>query len=101
VKASATAVGYYLVGWTIVTGILMLCSFRTNVATALVFIALFVTFLLLAIGALTGGSNGTNITHLGGWVGVITAIVAWYTALAGVMSGVSGGKINLPTIPLS
>jgi uncharacterized protein len=98
VKASATAVGYYLVGWTIITGILMLCSFRTNGATALVFIALFVTFLLLAIGALNAN---TNITHIGGWVGLITAIVAWYTALAGVLTGVSNGKINLPVIPLT
>jgi uncharacterized protein len=101
--ASTEAVGFYLLGWTIVTGILMLCSFRTNGATALVFILLFVTFLLLAIGWLngSGGAANSNIIHIGGYVGIATAIVAWYTALAGVLSGVSGGKMNLPTIPLS
>ena len=96
--ASMTAIGYYLLGWTILTGILMLASFRTNGATALVFILLFLTFLLLAIGDLNGNAN---IGKIGGYVGLATAIVAWYTALAGVLAGVSSGKINLPTMPLS
>ena len=98
VVGSQTAVGYYLVGWTIFTGIMMLGSFRTNGATALVFIALFVTFLLLAIGNLNANMN---IVHIGGYVGLVTAVVAWYTALAGVLAGVSSGKINLPTVPFS
>jgi succinate-acetate transporter protein len=98
VVGSQTAIGYYLLGWTIFTGIMMLGSFRTNGATALVFIALFVTFLLLAIGNL--GAN-SNIVHIGGYVGLVTAVLAWYTALAGVLAGVSGGKINLPTVPFS
>jgi succinate-acetate transporter protein len=96
--ASQTAIGYYLLGWTIFTGIMMLGSFRTNVATALVFIALFITFLLLAIGNLNANSN---IVHIGGYVGLVTAVLAWYTALAGVLAGVSSGKINLPVIPFS
>jgi succinate-acetate transporter protein len=98
--ASNTAVGYYLVGWTIFTAIMMFGSFRTNVATAAVFVLLFVTFLLLAIGGLAG-ANGANITKIGGWVGIATAIVAWYTALSGILAGVSNGKINLPVFPLA
>jgi succinate-acetate transporter protein len=97
--ASTQAIGFYLLGWAIFTGIMMLGSFRTNGATALVFIALFATFLILAIGWLNG--NNSNIIHIGGYVGIVTAILAWYTALAGVLAGVSGGKINLPTVPLS
>ncbi len=97
--ASNSAIGFYLLGWTIFTGIMMLGSFRTNGATALVFILLFVTFLLLAIGWLNG--HNTNIIQIGGYTGVATAIVAWYTALAGVLTGVSNNKINLPTIPFS
>jgi succinate-acetate transporter protein len=101
--ASTQAIGFYLLGWAIFTGIMMLGSFRTNGATALVFIALFVTFLILAIGWLngSGGAPNANIIHIGGYVGIVTAILAWYTALAGVLSGVSSGKINLPTVPLS
>ena len=95
---SATAVGFYLLGWTIFTGIMMLGSFRVSGAHSLVFILLFVTFLLLCIGAL---NSNANLTKIGGYTGVATAIVAWYTALAGVVSGVSGGKINPPIIPFS
>lgn len=93
----ATAVGWYLIGWGIFTGLMMLASLRTNVATALVFILLFATFIVLGIGSMQGN---TNITAIGGWLGIATAIAAWYTALAGVLAGVSGGKSILPVIPL-
>jgi uncharacterized protein len=101
--ASTEAIGFYLLGWAIFTGLMMLGSFRTNGALALVFILLFVTFLVLAIGWLngSGGAPNQNIIHIGGYTGIATAIVAWYTALAGVLSGVSSGKINLPTMPFA
>jgi succinate-acetate transporter protein len=99
------AVGVYLLGWAIVTGLLMLGSLRTNGATAAVFVLLFITFLCLAIGALstspTGQASTSGWTHLGGWVGLLTAIVAWYTALAGILAGVSNGRIALPVFPLA
>lgn len=98
---SGSALGWYLLGWTIFTGIMMLGSFRTNGATAAVFVLLFLTFLLLAIGAFGGAGAGTGMTQIGGYVGILTAIVAWYTALAGVLAGVSAGKINLPVMPMA
>jgi succinate-acetate transporter protein len=97
-KGVDTAIGIYLLGWTIFTGILMLASFRTNAATALVFVLLFITFLLLALGKLQGSDN---MTMYGGYFGIATAIMAWYVAMAGVLSGVSNGKISLPVFPLS
>jgi succinate-acetate transporter protein len=98
---SGAALAWYLLGWTIITGILMLGSFRTNGATAAVFVLLFVTFLLLTLGAFGDQGAGTGMTQIGGYLGIATAIVAWYTALAGIMTGVSAGKINLPVMPLS
>jgi len=95
---STTAAGVYLLGWAIFTGIMMLCSFRTNGATASVFVALFITFLLLCLGGL---QNNANITHAGGYVGIVTAALAWYTALAGVLASVNGGKNILPVFPLA
>jgi len=92
------AVGAYLLGWTIITGMLMLGSFRVNGATAAVFVLLFLTFLFLTIGAL---ANSSGWTHFGGWVGILTAIAAWYTALAGVLSYVNGGRAVLPVLPLA
>ena len=98
---SGTAVGWYLVGWAIFTGIMMLCSFRTNGATAAVFVGLFVAFVLLAIGFLQGVAPGSGITAAGGYAGIVTAALALYTALAGVLAGVNGGKNILPVFPLS
>ena len=98
------AVGIYLLGWTIFTGIMMLASFRTNGATALVFIALFITFLLLCLGAFSAQVTDTGpdtLTKAGGFVGIATAVIAWYTALAGVLSSVFGGKSVLPVFPLT
>ena len=93
-----TAVGYYLLAWGIFTVLMMLASFRTNLATALVFVLLAATFLVLAVGNF---QNSTSIIGLGGYLGLATAIVAWYTALAGVLSSVFGGRQILPVIPLS
>ncbi len=90
--------GYYLLGWAIFTGLMMLASFRTNVATAGVFVLLFATFLVLAIGKL---NSNTNIFNIGGYLGLATAIVAWYTAVAGVLTSVTGGRSVLPVFPLS
>jgi succinate-acetate transporter protein len=92
-----TAVGYYLLAWGIFTGLMMLGSFRTNLATALVFILLFVTFIVLAIGNL---QNNTNIIAIGGFTGLATAVVAWYTALAGVLAHTFGRQV-LPVMALS
>jgi len=78
-----TAFGFFLLGWTIFTGLMFLGTLRTNLALMGVFFFLFLTFLVLAIGAL---GAGPGLTVLGGWLGIITAIIAWYTALAGLLA---------------
>ncbi|HEV2404565.1 MAG TPA: GPR1/FUN34/YaaH family transporter, partial [Ktedonobacterales bacterium] len=86
------------------TGIMMLASFRTNGATALVFIALFLAFLFLALGAFSAKVTDTgpdSLTKIGGYVGIVTALLAWYTAMAGILSSVFGGKQVLPVFPLT
>jgi len=94
--SSATGVGYYLLGWTIFTGLMFLGTFRLSGALVAVFFFLFITFLFLTIGAL-GGASG--MTTFGGWLGILTALLAWYTALAGVLAGVNS-TIKLPTFPM-
>lgn len=94
-----TGLALYLLGWTIFTGIMFLGTFRVNGALVLVFLALFVTFLLLTLGAFNGQGAGTGLTAIGGIVGVVTAILAWYTALANVLAGVGMGF--LPVFPLT
>jgi succinate-acetate transporter protein len=90
------ALGLFLLGWTIFTGIMLIASFRTNGALVAVFVLLFVTFALLTIGEL--GPSKT-MHQLGGWTGVLTAIAAWYTALAGVLRSTFKRQV-LPVFPM-
>jgi len=93
---NGAAFGFFLLGWTIFTGLMFLGTLRSNGALIAVFGLLFLTFLFLAIGAL-GGSSG--LTTLGGWLGILTALMAWYTALAGILA--SGNNVfRLPTWPM-
>jgi uncharacterized protein len=88
------ALGVYFLCWTILTGIFFLAALRTNVALLAVFGLLFLTYLFLTIAELSGGSTLT--TQIGGWLGIATALVAWYTALAGMLSE-ANGAFRLPT----
>jgi succinate-acetate transporter protein len=92
-----TALGYFLLGWTIFTAWMFLASLRTNLALMGVFLFLALAFLALTIGFLGGGSLWIQI---GGWLGIITALIAWYTALAGVLAS-SKSVFALPTFPRS
>jgi uncharacterized protein len=99
-KALSQGVGVFLLGWTIFTGLMLIATFRTTVALIVVFALLFLTFLALTIGWLGGVGTGTFTTWvgIGGWLGIVTAIAAWYTALAGVLASV---KMDfLPTMPM-
>lgn len=90
------AIGLWLLAWTIFTAYMLIASLRTNGALVAVFATLTVTFLLLALGAL---NTNDHLTHAGGWLGIITAIVAWYTSFAGVAKSTFGREV-LPTVPL-
>ena len=99
-KALYQGVGVFLLGWTIFTALMLIATFRINGALVLVFALLFLTFLALTIGWMSGaGSTFTTWIQIGGWLGILTAIAAWYTALAGVLSSLK--FINLPTMPMS
>lgn len=93
--AAPAAFGFFLLGWTIFTGIMFFGTLRTNFALIAVFLVLFLTFLALTIGAF-GGGPGFNI--IGGWLGIITAILAWYTGMAGLLSSAKAA-FTLPVWP--
>lgn len=94
--AFGSAVGVFLLAWTIFTFVMFLGTLRSTGALVAVFFFLFLTFLFLTIGAF---SANTSMTQLGGWLGILTAILAWYTALAGIMAS-SNSVFKLPTFPL-
>lgn len=77
------SLGLFLLAWTIFTLLMFFGTLRTNMALITVFALLFITFLLLTIGELAG----SGVSHqLGGYVGILTALAAWYAALAGLLS---------------
>ena len=54
---------------------------RVNMAVLTVFVLLTLTFLLLAWGEF---ATSTGITKTGGYLGLLTALAAWYASFAGV-----------------
>jgi uncharacterized protein len=98
-KSVSAGVGTFLLGWTIFTGLMLIATLRISGALMVVFGLLFLTFLALTIGWLGGVGTGTFTTWvgIGGWLGIVTALAAWYAALAGVLASVK--LFNLPTMP--
>ncbi|MBV9852756.1 MAG: acetate uptake transporter [Armatimonadetes bacterium] len=91
-----TALGFFRLGWTIFTGLMFVATLRLNLALMTLFFLLFLTFLFLTLGAF-GLGNGQMI---GGYLGIATALVAWYTALAGLLSSMPSA-FKLPVGPRS
>ncbi|KAI8081691.1 GPR1/FUN34/yaaH family-domain-containing protein [Halteromyces radiatus] len=77
------SLGFYLLGWTIFTGIMLIASHRSSVGLVALFFMLFITFILLAAGKF---NNSLTTQIAGGAFGVVTAIIAWYNALAGLLT---------------
>jgi len=73
--------GWFLLAFAIFNTYMMLWSLRLNVAVFLVFLTLEITEILLFIGFF---GKSTGIIQLGGYVGVLTALVAWYASAATV-----------------
>src|SRR5205085_6501702 len=101
---AAKGVGIFLLGWTIFTGLMFLGTLRSNLALMGVFFFLFLTFLALTIGWLSGlpttGSGSLTWVNIGGWLGIVTALLAWYTALAAILES-GPATFKLPTFPRS
>ena len=92
-----SGLGLYLWMWGIFTAYMFIASLRTTGAVALVFLLLAITFIVLGIGnsALAGTLNATNGTiKLGGYIGIVTAIAAWYASFAGVINATFGRTIR-------
>jgi len=90
------ATGWFLIAWGIFTTLMFLASLRTTIGLVALFALLAATFYVLGAGAL-GGSSG--VTQFGGYLGIVTAAVAWYCCVAGVLAS-TFGKPVLPNPPL-
>ncbi|HEY0868823.1 MAG TPA: acetate uptake transporter [Acidothermaceae bacterium] len=94
------AVGLFLLSWAIFTVYMTVAAMRTSGAVLAVFVALSITFILLAIGNFATGNTSKDWIHIGGWFGYLTALLAWYASFAGVTNA-TFAKIVLPTFPLT
>jgi len=81
--ASGNELGFFFLAWTVFAAMTSLSTWRAHFAHLGTFLCFFLTLLALTIGTFIASS--TFIT-IGGWLGIITAIIAAYTALASMES---------------
>jgi uncharacterized protein len=89
--------GWILLVFAIFNTYMLIISTQLNTAVFLVFLTLELTEIFLFIGNFTTKvpalpPNPTSSTWIviGGYIGMVTALVAWYTSAADVMNGVKG-----------
>ncbi len=87
------ATGLFLLAWTIFTLIMTVAVTRVNGALLAVFVVLSLTFIFLTIGAFT---KTAGLSQVGGYLGIVTAFLAWYTAAAGLLSS----TFKRPVLPV-
>jgi uncharacterized protein len=86
------AVGVFLLAWTIFTVYMCIAAMRTSLAVFGVFVVLALTFLALTIGKF---ADSSSVTKLGGWLGLLTAVLAWYASFA-VVTNETWKRVVLP-----
>ncbi len=88
--------GWILLSFAIFNTYMLAWSARINVAVFAVFLTLEITEILLFIGNFGGNAAGSGLVQVGGLVGLLTALVAWYASAAGVVNGMS----ERPVLPV-
>ncbi|KAH9960037.1 Gpr1 family protein [Lactifluus volemus] len=86
------AIGIYLLSWMIITFLFFLGSLRKSVGLAALFFFLTLTFMVLAVGNLL---DKENVVKGGGYLGIITALIAYYCGLGEMLT-----ENDIFTIPL-
>ena len=91
---------WFLGAWAVFTTYMFVASLRVSGAVAVVFALLSLTFWVLCVGAHNGDAAGKGITQLGGYLGLLTALAAFYASFAGVANS-TFGRVILPVVPLN
>jgi uncharacterized protein len=89
--------GWILLVFAIFNTYMLIISTQLNTAVFLVFLTLELTEIFLFIGnfttkvpALPPNPSISTPIMIGGYIGMVCALVAWYTSAAGVMNGIKG-----------
>lgn len=91
-NAEASFIGWYLAVWGVFTFMMFLGTLAKAKALRAIFFFLTLTFFALAIG---DGTGNHAIVNLGGYLGLITALCAFYLAAADIINE-SFGRTILP-----
>jgi hypothetical protein len=84
------AAAWFLIAFAIFNTYMLMWATRVSWAVTGVFLTLEITEILLAIGYFRIAHGYSPYwLHAGGWAGIVTAAVAWYTSAAGVVNGMS------------
>ena len=85
-------VAWILLAFAIFNTYMLLLSAQVNLAVFAVFLTLEITEIVLFLGNF---SNSLGTIQFGGYVGIVTALVAWYASFA-ILSNDMAGRIRLP-----
>ena len=77
---------------------MLILSTQVNLAVFGVFLTLGITEIILVIAnfTLAGSAATSGLVQFGGYVGLVTALVAWYTSFALISRGMANGKLVFP-----
>ena len=91
----ANAEAWFLFSFLMFNTYMLIGSLRINMAVFLVFLFLELTEIALVIGnfMVAHGHANSRWIHLGGWLGIVTAALAWGTSAAGVINGHAGRQV--------
>jgi uncharacterized protein len=90
-------VGWILLAFAIFNTYMLILSTQVNMAVFAVFLTLELTEIILFIGNFSlGHATTSGLVQFGGYVGLVTALTAWYTSAALASRGMAGGKLLLP-----
>ncbi|MEW2246136.1 acetate uptake transporter [Streptomyces sp. NPDC006975] len=89
------ATGLYLLVWAVFTIYMTVAATRTTGAILAVFVTLSATFVVLCVAEF---AQSPNTVKAGGWLGLLTAVCAWYASFAGVTNSTYHRAV-MPVLP--
>ena len=84
----AAGLAAFLFAWGLFTLYATIASFHTHKGLRILFVALTITFFLLAIG-----EYSSYFKTAGGYLGILVALIAWYLSMAILVNGVANKNI--------
>ena len=94
-KDAGDVVAWYLLAWGIFTFYMWIATLKGARPVMVVFLLLWITFVLLALGGFANAAAGSGLTQIGGIVGLLTAIAAFYASARTIIND-AFGKEMLP-----